>query len=475
MYSKGLLLILFLLTIGNLSAQKSYEIKINVKNYNNDTLIVGNYFGERQVVKDTLYAIKKGEFVLKGDKELESGMYLALLKPDNNFIQFLVNEKEQKFSIEMDANDLGVVQFKGSLDNKVFYDYIEFLKSKREKAESLRAAKTKAEESGEDFSSIQAELDKLDKQVIDYQDQIIIKHKDLLIGELILANKDFTIPEFEGTDEEKQKLRYFYYKDHYFDHLKPASKFFLRSPFGFNKIDGYITKVVVQAPDSINIALDRILNLVEPNEETYRYYLSHYLNSYSRSKVIGSDAMVVHLIDNYYSKGKAPWVTEENLEKIEKNADDLRPLLIGKKFPNIKTYTEDKRLIELHKVKSEYTMVLFWANDCGHCKKAMPHFLSYYEKYKSQVDMTFVTVCTSAQDKISSCWEGVKEKKMEPFINTADEFARWRRDVVISSTPRVFVLNKDKEILIKDIPGEKMEEVMENIIRIENEKKSINK
>lgn len=471
-YKLGFNLILFLFISGFLFSQNGYDIKIRIKNYENDTLIVGNYFGERQIVKDTLYALKKGEFVFKSDKALEPGMYLILIKPDNNFIQFLINDKEQKFSIETDASDLSHVKFKGSKDNDAFYAYIEFLKSRREKSESLREAKSKAEEAEADISSIQAELDQLDNEVKAYQNKIIKEYKGYLISELILANRDFDIPEFEGTDEEKQRKRYYYYKDHYFDNLNPSSNFFLRSPFGFNKIDGYITKVVVQVPDSINAALDRVLALVEPNEETFRYYLSHYLNTYSRSKVIGSDAMAVHLIDNYYLKGKAPWVAEENLEKIEKNANDLRPLLIGKKFPNIKTFTEDQQLIELHKIKSEYTLLLFWANDCGHCKKAMPHFVSYFNKYKDKIDMSFVTVCTAVQDKVANCWEGVKEKNMGDFINTADEYARWRRDVVINSTPRIFVLNRDKEILIKDIPAEKIEEVMENIIRIEEDKKA---
>lgn len=466
-------MVLLLFTCGFLLSQGGYEIKIKVKNYDNDTLIVGNYFGDRQIVKDTLYASKKGEFIFKSEKALEPGMYLALIKPDNNFIQFLVNDKEQKFTIETDAKDLSFVKFKGSKDNDAFYNYIEFLKSRREKSESLREAKSKAEEAGSDISSIQAELEKIDEEVRAYQKKIIEEYyKNYLISELILANLDFDMPEFAGTDEEKQRNRYFYYKDHYFDNLNPSSNFFLRSPFGFNKIDGYITKVVVQDPDSINAALDRVLALVEPNEETFRFYLSHYLNKYSRSKVIGSDAMVVHLIDNYYLKGKAPWVSEENLEKIEKNANDLRPLLIGKKFPNIKTFTENRELIELYKINTEYTLLLFWAYDCGHCKKAMPLFVSFFDKYKDKIDMSFVTVCTAVQDKVANCWEGVKEKNMGNFINTADEFARWRREVVINSTPRIFVLNRDKEILIKDIPADKIEEVMENIIRIEEEKKT---
>jgi thiol-disulfide isomerase/thioredoxin len=466
------LLAFFLFSVNDTIAQNAVEINIKVKNYENDTLIIGNYFGERQVVFDTLYAKKPGVFDLKKQEPLQPGMYMALIKPQNTFIQFMANLNESKFSFEFDAEDLEDVKFKNSKDNNLFYSYVRFIKDLRLNSERIKEQKKMAEQSGEDVSSLDEELKKFDKQVVDFQKDIINNHRGTLTALLLAANKEVEIPEFTVGDEAvlRQK-RYEYFKEHYFDNIDMTHPAFLRMPYGFNKLDTYLNKVLVQIPDSVNAGLDLIFQKLEPNEEAFRYYLSYYLNHYSKSKIVGIDGIVVHLIDKYYAKGKAPWVSEENMEKILKSANDLRPLLIGKICPNFTTYTEDGKAVELHKIDSDYTILLFWANDCGHCKKAMPHYVEYMEKNKDK-DITFMTVCSKAQDKVKTCWEGVKEKKMEGFINTADEYARWRRLMAVDSTPKMFVMDRDKKILIKDLPAERFAEIMEDVMRIENEKKA---
>jgi hypothetical protein len=121
------------------------KIEFEIKNYENDTLILGNYYGEKTVVKDTIFAIKKGKFEYQNDESLPPGMYIALLKPDNSFVQLLINGKEKDIKVSFDSKDLANVKFKGSADNDLFYSYLEFLKDKRILADTLRARMAKAE------------------------------------------------------------------------------------------------------------------------------------------------------------------------------------------------------------------------------------------------------------------------------------------------------------------------------------------
>ena len=50
---------------------QAYEITFQVDDYDNDTLLVGYYYGDRQLLLDTVYATKKGKFILKGDEPLK--------------------------------------------------------------------------------------------------------------------------------------------------------------------------------------------------------------------------------------------------------------------------------------------------------------------------------------------------------------------------------------------------------------------
>ncbi|MBP6398021.1 MAG: DUF5106 domain-containing protein [Saprospiraceae bacterium] len=446
-----------------------YHINFKIDDYTNDTLIIGYYYGEKQLVKDTVYATKPGEFTFKGDDKLDDGMYIALLKPDNTFVQFIVSGDDTKFDVKFKKADTAKLTFKNSPENKRFYDYMDYIKSMRDAATPLRDSLTKLKEKDKDDPSIKAKLDKIDTDVKAFQEKFVKDHKGTYTANLIYSNFEVTIPEFDGPEEETQLKRYRYYKEHYWDFLDWDFPALIRTPYIHQKIDYYVKKLTVQNPDSLIISVKEILTKLEKNPDAQKYYLSHFLNEYANSKIIGMDKIFVFLSDNYYAKGKATWVKEDNLKKIIESADHLRNILIGEIFPNITTYKEDNTPVVLHNVKSKYTLLIFWAPDCGHCKKSMPDIIKYAAEFKEK-GLTTITVCTKGGDKANTCWDGVKEKSMESLINTGDQYQRYRQIVHFQTTPKIFILDEKKEILFKDLPAEELGNVMNEIIKIDEEK-----
>lgn len=449
---------------------QNHEIGFKIKNYDNDTLIIGYYYGEKQLVKDTVFATKKGDFLFKSETALEPGMYIALLKPDNSFIQFIVGDTEKKYEVSFDKNDIYAVQFKNSKENERFYSYVDYLKEKNKEAQPLRDTLTKWKEAGKDDPKLKAQLDQLDADVTLLQKKIMSENPGTFTARLIEANIDVTIPEFEGTEDEVKMKKYRYYKTHYFDNIHWDDPALIRTPYIFQKTDFYINKLTVQNPDSIVLSVKEILTKTENNPEAFKYFLSHFLNTYANSKIIGMDKVFVFLVDNYYAKGKASWTKEENLKKITESADNLRNVLIGEIFPNVTTYKEDNTPVTIHGIKSPYTLVMIWAPDCGHCKKSMPDIVKFAEEWKDR-GVQVLTICAKGGDKANTCWEGVKEKKMENLINTGDQYQRYRQILKFNSTPKVYLLDEKKEIIFKDMPSEELNKIMEEIVKVEEEKK----
>lgn len=446
-----------------------HNIEFEIENYDQDTVVIGYYVLDRQLVWDTILAESKGKFVL--NDTIDQGVYILLTLPDNEFLQFIVNEDESAFKMKFDFKDKTNVKFEGSQENQVFQDYVDFLNIKRPISDQLRDTIAALNEANLPYAPFQEELEIVNAEVIKMQNDIIEQYPDLISTLLIKANREIELPEFDDS-EKGQMAQYRYYKSHYFDHIELDNPKSLRTPFLYNRVDFYINKLTSSHPDSIIQSIDSILLWMEPAKETYKYYLSHFLNTYIQPKIIGYDAIFVHLADNYYGSGKADWVDEETLLKIADRAKRVKPVLLGKTGANIEVFQEDGTPISIDSIDYEYLVLLFWAPDCGHCKKSMPGFVEFNEKYKEKGIKTFA-ICTKLKDKVADCWEMIEEKNMHGFINAADEFhkSRFKIKYNVDTTPKIFILDRDRKILMKNVGASQLEKVFEEIFKKEEEER----
>ena len=468
----------------SLLGQKGYEIKISLEDYEQDQLMLGYHYGDKQYIKDSV-KIADGKFIFKGEEALDPGVYLIVMPPNNQYFQILIDKGQQHFSILTNAKAPNAnLQVEGSPDNKLFYDYMAYLGNKRPEAEQLK--KQMEATQGGAKQEIQKKLDALNMEVQTYQKDLIGNHSTTLTAALVKSGLEIPFPDFEGTEKEVQLKRYQHYKAHYFDHIDLGDERLVRSPILFNRVDYYLNKLTVQVPDSINKSIDFLLEKLTPAPESFKYYLVHFLNTYAQSKVVGMDAVYVHLAENYYAKGLAPWTEEEQLKKIVDNAKTLKPILIGKTAPDLKLYEIDiegtisaknadneyqrwkaKRSITLHGIDAPYTVLFIWDPDCGHCKKSMPKMLEFYEQFKDK-GVEVVALCTKIYDDMPSCAETIKEKGMIHWINAIDPFikSKYKEIYDVRSTPQIFILDDKKEIISKKIGAEQLADVMERILEI---------
>lgn len=466
------LLFAVIFIVNSVCAQSGYKIDIKLNHYHNDTLLLGYYLGDRQYVKDTAIG-KKGVFSFSGKNDLDPGVYMAVLLPEKNIFQFVIDKNNRFFSMEADGADLTKkIKVKNSEENTIFFDYIHFLTSQRPLADSLRNKQQMVNDPNEK-KKLADKIDEIDQRVYKMQDEYVEKYPHSFTAKLIKASKEQFLPNYGQNDDMETKLsQYNKYKDHYLDNVDFGDERLFRSPVYFQKIDNYIQNITLQQPDSLIKSLDIVLDKVKVIPDAFKYYLSHYFNFFIKSKFVGMDAVYVHLIDKYYSKGLAPWVDKENLQKMKDAADDARPTLVGKIAPDLTFINQkDSSDIRVHDIVSPYTVLFFWAPDCSHCEKAIPVVLDFYEKYKDKGVKIFA-VCTGLLDEAKNCWKSVEKKHMEPFVNVYDPVLLSNFKVIynIKSTPQFFILDKDKKILSKGIGADQLDEVMGKIMEFEKSK-----
>lgn len=457
---------------------KGFKIKVKLDNYAEKELVLGFHYGEKQYVKDTTQLGADGYFTFEADTLLPPGIYLLVMRPNNTYIQILMPEKDQDFTVMTDVNDsVNKMKFKGSDDNEAFYDYLRFLGKYRPEADSLRAKISKSNPA--DSLKYTKELEGLDKIVKKYQQDIIAKNPGSLTARITKAALEPEVPEFTGDEQDVIRKRYYWIRAHFFDNIDITDPALLRSPVLQPKVDQYITKVAPQHPDSVNIALDEIFAKLKNSPENYKYFLVYFLNLYAKSQIVGFDACYVHIAQNYYCMGLAPWAKKEDIEKICDNARRLEPILIGKTAPNITVTDRQGQPHALWDVDADYTVLFFWAPDCGHCKKAAPFMVEFAQKFKDRGVKVFA-VCTSVaktmEDKDApDCWKGVEEKGFtdDLFMNMADPFIRSRYKTLydVQTTPQIFILNREHKILMKRIGADQIVKVMDELMKYEAEKK----
>ena len=77
--------------------------------------------------------------------------------------------------------------------------------------------------------------------------------------------------------------------------------------------------------------------------------------------------------------GAVDWVEDKQLKKIEERAEKIAPNLIGRPAPPFldqigRPFMKDTNGVirKLYDVNAEYTLLIFFGPDCGHCKKELP-------------------------------------------------------------------------------------------------------
>ena len=454
---------------------QGYNIRVKLDNYTEKQLVLGFYYGDKTYVKDTVEIGSDGFFTFSADTLLPCGVYLLVTKPDNNFIQFVLPGEGQRFTVHTDVKDaVGKMKFKGSDDNERFYEYLRFLGKMRPEADSMRAQLNKVKSNPADSIRITTQLADLDKQVKKLQTDIITKYPSSITAKIVKSSLDPEPPTYPGDEKEANLKRYYWYKAHYFDNIDVGDPCMLHGPVLHNKIDNFVNKVTPQHPDSINLSIDYILSKMDPQSENFKYYLIHFLNFYAKSNIVGMDGCYVHIVNKYYANNLAPWTKKEDLEKIIDNAKRLEPILIGKIAPNITVFDRNNQPHALWDVDSDYTVLFFWAPDCGHCKKAAPHMVEFAKNFQNKGVKIFA-VCTATGDKGGECWKGVEEKGFtdDLFYNMSDPYIRSRYKTLydVQTTPQIFILDRKHEILMKRIGAEELGKVMEQVMKFQEDKK----
>ncbi len=459
---KSILILFGLFLVGILNAQENgYKIELKIEGLNNgDTIYLANYFGKKLYYADTAYS--KGTKVLFEGDSLKGGKYAVVL-PGVKFFEIIIAENE--IILETDANNfIEKMKIKVSAENTIFYDYVHFLSDKRNSIKPFESQLKDFEGSPEEKEVLIHKLKAVNLEVEAEQNRIVTEYPNYLVAKYIYMSMPIIVPEApkdaNGVIIDSLYQRH-YYVSHFFDHFDFSDDRIVRDAIFETKLDEFFTKVVYPLADSINVQFDRLISRTNGKDDIFKFIVHYAASMFEREKVMGMDAVFVHTVEEYYMTDRAFWADSATTASMIERAMKLKPTLIGQRAPYLNLFdTSGTKRISLYDVKADYTILYFWDSGCGHCKKTTPVLLELSHNFKDKGVIVYA-VGTELENEE---WKKYIIEHQLDFINVSDtpESPDYFRTIYdIYSTPRIFILDKNKKIIAKQLTVEQIGDFIE--------------
>ena len=451
---------LLLLSMAQLSvARDGYHIRLKMPNAKDSMVYLVHYYGK---ALPTIYKKDSARFDKEGiatfdskDPDFIGGIYMMLLSGRNTYFEFLLN-KGDDMSITADVKKLpeGII-FKNSPENERFQEYVGFLKDYGTEQQDFKKELAQAK-SKDDTMAVRKKAAVSSKNLTTYRRNYVAKYPNTLLSNIFNALEVPQVPDgphylADGVTRDSN-FAYNYYKAHFWDNFNFQDDRLIHTPLFDAKIDEYMNKLVYPWPDSVEKEADWLLKKSQGTKEIFKYTLWWITRNVENSKVMGMDEAFVYLVENYYMKGDAFWLTSDELSKYTDRAMKIAPNVIGNltpeiKLPNVVTKKEES----LQGFKAKYTLLVFYSPSCGHCQKELPELDSLYRAVLNDKGVKVFTVATEGSEKAIT--DFITKNKLDEWTNTwdNDHVGDWRGKYDVYSTPTIYLLNEKKIIKGKRI------------------------
>ncbi|MBI5915819.1 MAG: redoxin domain-containing protein [Bacteroidetes bacterium] len=447
------LLLSFFFLNGLLPAQNGCEIQVVLQGYTYDTLWFGHSLGKRAVPEFFGLKQQDGSYLLKTESPMPPGMYAIIHKRSPNanpqFFQCWLAEGQRKFSLTTHITqpyENPVIV--GSAENEALYRYLRQWAAMDKRLDDAidRWRYLQTEETWRNRTKTEVDMRQM-------QDNFVKSCPGTLTAKLV-AETSLPLPppmQKPTTWQQEADERWRWQRAHYFDKTDIGTEAFLRYPQWMERTDFYLFRLPPPHPDTTVSLIDEVFRRLETYPEGYEYYQKYITNSLAKMSQYRLDEVFVYVARKYVEGGKAAWAKPGDVSSIANEASQMEPLFVGRPAPNITLFDTLGQPVRLYDVEANLTLVIFWLPDCSHCQQEIPLIAKIYERYKNK-GLKVMAVCGKSNEATPMCWEFTDSQHLPAdWLLLADPQRRSNMVPLfnVKSYPRIFLLDKDKNIVFK--------------------------
>jgi len=461
-------LLAFLLLFATVAAYAAdgYRIKLKFTDYKDSFVYLAHYFAKPlpTIYKlDSAKVDKNGVAILQSKEKTLGGIYIILPEDKSGYFEFLLNNGDEMSITATMKTTPATAKFTGSPENDRFSKYMAYLvdfgKRNQKLEEDLKNAKTKA-----DTQAIYDKGKVLGEELENYRNGVIKQYPGTLLTNIFKAMKEPKVPSGkhllpDGSVD--SNFAYNYFKSHYWDEFDFNDDRLIHTPIYDQKLDEYFNKLVLPVTDSVEKEANELLKKTRGRKELFKYTL-HWVTQWAQnSKIMGMDEVFVYMVENYYMKGDAYWLDDETLKKYIDRAQKVAPNVIGNLAPELNMTTIDGKPSKLSSVNAKYTLLIFWAPDCGHCQTEMPQIDS---AYKAELKAKGVKIYAVKVGDEEQQWKDfIKKHNLNEWmhVHNPEHTSNYKADYDVYGTPSIYLLDERKIIRGKKLDHSNIGTVIE--------------
>lgn len=424
-------------------AQESIVIKGELKNNSRFAKMVVSKFGVGSFPIAAV-PIQNGKFSVSAPMDIEPGIYrFQYSQTANDYIDLIINgkEKEIEFSLDLLSIENKSPQFTKSKENKMWYGYLAQSKKQLQKIELLNQFLGA-------YPSVKDKIVVQGSQALSIEKGNYVKQKNLFLNlnattwaALIVKNK----PYYFTNAKDDWRIQNLEKQTHYWDQINTTNPKLINTPLYVELILEYLKYYMnpemnfseAEMNEGFKKSVDTIMAKFSGNKDTEKFALKYLQLGFKEI----DKSEVLQYIDQKYQTMALQCQDDVEKSAFENRMASYDAMKEGKIAPNIAF--EDQT--SMYDMKSEKTLIVFWASWCPHCTEEMPKVNAWA---KDHMDTKVIAI--SLDDNKA---EYDLARKQLPNLSHHTDLKKWNgkaaKDYFVYGTPTFILLDSQKKIIKK--------------------------
>jgi thiol-disulfide isomerase/thioredoxin len=433
------------------TAWKPGRIYGQVGGFPGGRILLSELFGDEVNILDSADASPDGSFEFYFPPEREKGLYRLSLF--NKAIPHPEDRQPQQFDLIWDgslvvfsthyASPVDSMKIINSEENKLYYQLSRQMEDYYRKMSVLGSALAYYPDNDNFYRRLQRQYRRVQNRRSNYIDNMAKSHRGSIFASIARFHKMPRILSPAGSEGLEEIKKDFFFEGQFSDPV------LLRTDLIPLKLIHYISLYIqnnstdpeLQQEEFISAA-EMIMHHASENEDIYYYVLEFLINFFDDMQDM--EPVTEHLTGRYLLGD----VCIEEGRRVP-GATAVNEMKEGDRVPEFTFTASDGRLVDIHDISAEYTVIFFWGTWCPHCDNMIDNLYDMYIKYQA-INEDFLEIVAIGIEDDEQRWRHRIDTEGYRWINYSS-FQKWdcsvARDYKITGTPTLILLDGEKRFI----------------------------